>query len=146
MARATLRFGARSIFEATDLRIEGDDRIGLVGPNGSGKTSLLRVIAGEQELDAGALHVTRGIRIGYLPQDIAVEGGAKLIDFVLGSVPGRTALAEEIEAADIGEEPSLRYADYAQWQRAVLSDEVGMEPHMQYWCEVLGGELPVLEL
>ena len=100
MARATLRFGARSIFEATDLRIESDDRIGLVGPNGSGKTSLLRVIAGEQELDGGALHMTRGIRIGYLPQDIAVEGGAKLLDFVLGSVPGRTALAEEIEGAE----------------------------------------------
>ena len=107
MARATLRFGARSIFEGTDIRIEGDDRIGLVGPNGSGKTSLLRVIAGEQELDGGALHITRGTRIGYLPQDIAVDGGNRLLEFVLSSVPGRAQLARRIEAAEAAMETAM---------------------------------------
>lgn len=100
MARGTLRFGARSIFEGADLRIEADDRIGVVGPNGSGKTSLLRVLAGEQELDGGALQVSRGTRIGYLPQDIAVNGGTQLLEFVISSVPGRTEISRQIEAAE----------------------------------------------
>ena len=40
----------------------------------------------------------------------------------------------------------LRYADYAVWQREMLADEARMEPHLVYWREALGGELPVLEL
>ena len=44
------------------------------------------------------------------------------------------------------ESTSLRYSDYAEWQHELLSDEALMEPHVQYWQETLGGELPVLEL
>ena len=88
----TLLFGSRVIFEGLGLRLDERDRIGLIGPNGSGKTSLLRVMAGEQEIDRGSLDTARGVRVGYLPQELVVAGGRSLLDFVLSSVPGRAAL------------------------------------------------------
>jgi len=97
---AALRFADRVIVEGLSLRIAEQDRIGLIGPNGSGKTTLLRIIAGEQALDRGRVERRRGLRVGYLPQDLAVEGGRTLRDFVLTSVPGRASLDEEHAAAE----------------------------------------------
>ena len=93
----SLGFGSKQIVDGLNLRIGEQDRIGLVGPNGSGKSSLLRVIAGEQGIDAGAVRLSKGLRLGYLPQDIHLEGGRTLIDFVLQSVPGREALEAALD-------------------------------------------------
>ena len=87
-----LAFGKKTIVKDLSLRIAAGDRIGLVGPNGSGKTSILRLVAGEQQPDYGEVRKANGIRIGYLPQDLAVEGGKPLLDFVVQSVPGRAEL------------------------------------------------------
>src|SRR5688500_3758245 len=95
-----LRFAGRVIVDGLSLRIAEDDRVGLIGPNGSGKTTLLRIIADQQGIDRGRIERRRGLRIGYLPQDLAVEGGATLRDFVLSSVPGRLQLDAEHEAAE----------------------------------------------
>ena len=54
------------------LRLGHGDRVGLIGPNGSGKTTLLKIIAGEQEIDDGKVTRANGVRVGWLPQDIAV--------------------------------------------------------------------------
>src|ERR1700761_3813543 len=62
-----LRAGARILLEPTSLRVQAGDRIGLVGRNGAGKTTSLRVLAGESAPHAGAVEVTGPI--GYLPQD-----------------------------------------------------------------------------
>jgi len=96
----SLFFADRMIFDQVDLRLGAHDRIGLVGPNGSGKTSLLKVIAGVQEIDDGKVTVARGVRVGWLPQDLALEGGRTLRDFVLGSVPGRAELDRDLEATE----------------------------------------------
>jgi ATP-binding cassette, subfamily F, member 3 len=96
----TLFYADRMIFDEVDLRLGHGDRIGLIGPNGSGKTSLLRVIAGDQEIDDGQVVRARGIRIGWLPQDLAVAGGRTLRDFVLSSVPGRVELDRELADAE----------------------------------------------
>jgi ATP-binding cassette subfamily F protein 3 len=96
----TLSFGARTIVDGLGLRIAEHDRIGLIGPNGSGKTTLLRLLASEQEPDKGVVQRAARVRVGYLPQDIAVEGGRTLIDFVLSSVPGREQLDEELTATE----------------------------------------------
>jgi ATP-binding cassette, subfamily F, member 3 len=92
----TLLFGSRVIFEDLGLRLDERDRIGLIGPNGSGKTSLLRVMAGEQEIDRGSVDRARGVRVGYLPQELVVAGGRTLLDFVVSSVPGRVTLDREL--------------------------------------------------
>jgi ATPase subunit of ABC transporter with duplicated ATPase domains len=62
-----LRAGARILLEPTTLRVQAGDRIGLVGRNGAGKTTSLRVFAGESAPHAGGLEVTGPV--GYLPQD-----------------------------------------------------------------------------
>jgi ATP-binding cassette subfamily F protein 3 len=94
----TLFFADRMILEAVGLRLGHGDRVGLIGPNGSGKTTLLKVIAGDQEIDDGTVTRARGVRVGWLPQDLVVRGGRTLIDFILSSVPGRIALDEELAA------------------------------------------------
>jgi ATP-binding cassette, subfamily F, member 3 len=96
----TLFFGDRLIFDAVGLRLGHGDRIGLIGPNGSGKTTLLKLIAGVQEVDDGTITRANGVRVGYLPQDIAVASGRSLIDMILSSVPGRKELDEQLAAAE----------------------------------------------
>ncbi len=62
-----LRAGSRILLSGATLRVQGGDRIGLVGRNGAGKTTLMRVLAGEAEPYTGAVGVTSPV--GYLPQD-----------------------------------------------------------------------------
>ena len=107
----TLLFGSRVIFEDLGLRLDERDRIGLIGPNGSGKTSLLRVMAGEQEIDRGSVDRARGVRVGYLPQELVVAGGRTLLDFVVSSVPGRVTLDRELAEAEAELEAAGKSAD-----------------------------------
>jgi ATP-binding cassette subfamily F protein 3 len=96
----SLYFADRAIVEELGMRISEHDRIGLVGPNGSGKTTLLRLMAGEQQADGGTITPRKGVRIGYLPQDLVIEGGRTLRALVLDSVPGRATLAGELAEAE----------------------------------------------
>src|SRR6266851_3608916 len=63
------RYGHKLLFEAADLLITPRDRVGLVGANGTGKSSLLKILAGVETLDYGNVSVAKGISAGYLPQD-----------------------------------------------------------------------------
>jgi ATP-binding cassette subfamily F protein 3 len=98
LENVSLSFGKKEIVRDLGLRLADGDRVGLIGPNGSGKTTLLRLLAGEQLPDHGAVRRAGGLRIGYLPQDIAVVGDRTLLDFVLSSVPGREDIADAVEA------------------------------------------------
>jgi ATP-binding cassette subfamily F protein 3 len=62
-------FGALDVFSGIDLRIEAGDRIGFVGANGAGKTTVLRILAGTETQTAGEVSRKRGLTVGYLPQD-----------------------------------------------------------------------------
>ncbi len=63
-------FGARCIFSAVNLSLPKQVRVGIIGRNGEGKTTLLRVIAGELEHDSGEIHIASDIRLGYLSQGL----------------------------------------------------------------------------
>ncbi len=101
LEKVSLWFGDRPIVEDLDLRVAEHDRIGLVGPNGSGKSTLLKLLAGEQPPDAGKVVLRRGLRLGYLAQDLVVGGGKTLIDFVLSSVPGRADLDRQLAEVEV---------------------------------------------
>ncbi|MGA2071077.1 MAG: ribosomal protection-like ABC-F family protein [Sedimentisphaerales bacterium] len=73
-----ISFGAQSIFERLDLKIYPAEKVGLVGPNGCGKTTLLKMILGKLAPDAGEVHQRKGLRFGYLPQE-PVFGGEKTV-------------------------------------------------------------------
>jgi ATP-binding cassette subfamily F protein 3 len=61
-------FGSRSILHGLDLDVEPGARLGVIGPNGGGKSTLIRILAGEETADAGEVTQRRGLVIAYLPQ------------------------------------------------------------------------------
>ena len=69
LSSAGKRFGPKVLFENLDWMITPRDRVGLVGANGTGKSTLLKVLAGLESLDYGEMSSARGITAGYLPQD-----------------------------------------------------------------------------
>jgi ATP-binding cassette subfamily F protein 3 len=96
ISRLSLAFLGKTIFQDVGLQVNSGDRIGLVGPNGSGKTTLLRLITGEATPDAGEITRAKGIRIGYLPQDVRAGLSGHVLESVLDSIPKRKTLTHEI--------------------------------------------------
>ena len=68
----TINFLGREIFRDLTWAIGDRVRVGLIGPNGAGKSSLLRAIAGELTPESGQVVRARGLRVGFLPQDIVL--------------------------------------------------------------------------
>ena len=69
-----LAFGYQRLLEGVTLSISPGEKIGLVGRNGCGKTSLLKILAGASDADAGEISRRRGLRVGYLPQEFELDG------------------------------------------------------------------------
>jgi ATP-binding cassette, subfamily F, member 3 len=63
------RYGPRILFENTDWLVTPNERAGIVGANGTGKSSLLKVLAGIEGLDSGVMTTQKGVTLGYLPQE-----------------------------------------------------------------------------
>ena len=68
-----LAYGYQRLLESVTLTLGEGEKVGLVGRNGCGKTSLLRILAGHQNPDAGEVSRRRGLRIGYLPQEFEMD-------------------------------------------------------------------------
>lgn len=75
LSGAGKRFGHKLLFEELDWLVTPKERAGLVGGNGTGKSTLLKVIGGLEPLDYGSMSTAKGLRVGYLPQDgLTVSG------------------------------------------------------------------------
>src|SRR5262245_34509024 len=68
-----LAYGHQRLLEGVTLAVAPGEKVGLVGRNGCGKTSLLQIIAGETQPDSGDITRRRGLRVGYLPQEFALD-------------------------------------------------------------------------
>jgi ATP-binding cassette, subfamily F, member 3 len=79
LVNISLQFNGKYLFRDINYRISSGDRISLVGANGTGKTSILRIINGEIEPESGNLHKQKNISIGYLPQDQVTHSGRTLL-------------------------------------------------------------------
>src|SRR5437660_12307675 len=80
LSAAGKRFGPKILFENLDWLITPRDRIGLVGANGTGKSTLLKVLAGLESLDYGSMTAMKGITAGYLPQDGLTLSGRSVFE------------------------------------------------------------------
>ncbi|MBW1789976.1 MAG: ABC-F family ATP-binding cassette domain-containing protein [Deltaproteobacteria bacterium] len=98
--KLSVHFVERQLFEDVGFQVEPGDRIGLVGPNGSGKTTLLRLLNGEVQPDSGEIRVQKGIRIGYLPQDVHESVEGLLLDSVIAAIPGRSDRERDLAGAE----------------------------------------------
>lgn len=75
-------FGEKKIFDDVSYGIHEDDKIGIIGINGTGKTTLLKMIAGLEETDEGNIIKQNGLRITYLPQNPEFPEGATILNYV----------------------------------------------------------------
>ena len=91
-------YGDDEVFSGVNLEVSERARIGIVGPNGSGKTSLLKLLVEELEPDAGTVHWTRGVRVGYVPQIPRAVTGGSLNDEVMTAFDRVRGLEQDIEA------------------------------------------------
>jgi ATP-binding cassette subfamily F protein uup len=82
LSNAHLAYGHVALLDATGLALEPGERLGLIGRNGAGKSSLLKVVAGLEKLDDGLLQMTQGLRICYVPQEPVFEPGHSVFDAV----------------------------------------------------------------
>ena len=83
LADVTKGFGAHTVLSEVTLGIGPRSRIGLVGPNGVGKTTLLRLLAGLDEPDGGSVvRAPASLAVGYLPQETDARSGETLLDYL----------------------------------------------------------------
>ena len=102
-------FGAEDLFSDLSFGIPHHGRVGLVGANGVGKSTLLRILVGEEEASGGTVHRSRNCVIGYLPQEARLESERTLWDEVLTVFDSTLSLQQELhrmEARLAGKEVS----------------------------------------
>src|SRR5258708_2866468 len=94
---ASKRFGPKILFEELDWLVTTGERTGLVGANGTGKSTLLKILAGIDSLDGGSQTVMKGVTFGYLPQDGLSLSGRSVFAECMTVFAGLRALEEEQE-------------------------------------------------
>lgn len=129
LQNVSMRFGGPAVLDRVTLRMSRGERICLLGRNGEGKSTLMKLISGELSPDAGAIMRQPGLRVGYLPQDLPTTLGGTVLDAV-------------------GQQPEPRLEKHAAavddaWRRLQLAErmveQLGLDPAAA--CEQLSGGL-----
>lgn len=102
-------FPDKTLFENISFKLAEGMRVGLVGPNGAGKSTLLKIILGLDSPDKGTVKVSKGVSIGYLPQEIVVGSDQSIIEEVLNAFPEVSRLETEIH--EVGEAIAVDYSN-----------------------------------
>ncbi|WP_224369811.1 ABC-F family ATP-binding cassette domain-containing protein [Hyalangium versicolor] len=155
-ANVQLTFGSRTVFEGLTLTIEEGERVGLVGVNGSGKSSLMKILAGVSRPDAGELQLRRGARVTYLPQEPEFpEGSTVASELSVAQGPLKEALTAHAELSRKLETTPAEAHEKLLEQLSALSDRIeqlggwGTEHHAKTLLDRLGvkdWERPVAQL
>lgn len=93
-------FGAVDVFDGINIAVPQNARIAIVGPNGVGKTTLLRILAGEDSPSQGSVHSARGLKIAYLPQTAVGDIPGTLWDFCLMAFENLLAMGAQLQTLE----------------------------------------------
>ncbi len=99
LENVTKSYGDRLLFGDITFGVDEGDKIGIVARNGTGKSTLLRIIAGEESADSGNVVFRNGVRVGFLPQDPLFKPGMTVMDAALDSDDPVAAIVRRYEAA-----------------------------------------------
>ena len=138
-----VHYGADIIFSGINLDINERARIGIVGPNGGGKTSLLRVLVGEQDANEGLISRSNGLAVGYVPQHPQMDINGTLREEVMRAFEEVISVEKQLEIASSNashsSESGLEYAELLEryeslggydYERTVerIVDGLGLKP------------------
>lgn len=103
-----LAYGHQTLLDGVTLAVEGGEKVGLVGRNGCGKTSLLKILAGENQPDTGGISKRRELRIGYLPQEFELDPAVSVQENIAA---GAADVVEAIRRYEEGEGTETQLAE-----------------------------------
>lgn len=101
---AQLAYGHWALLDHADFSLEARERVGLIGRNGTGKSSLLRILAGLERPDDGALQVQGGVRVTYVPQEPLLDEAATVFDAASAGLRDAILARERYERGGEGED------------------------------------------
>ena len=97
LSNAHLAYGHVALLDNAAFSLDAGERLGLIGRNGAGKSSLLKIVAGLERPDDGLLQLTQGLRIRYVPQEPVFDAGASVFDLVSEGVAEAKSLRQQYE-------------------------------------------------
>ncbi|HNW64554.1 MAG TPA: ATP-binding cassette domain-containing protein [Piscinibacter sp.] len=124
LSNAHLAFGHVALLDGAAFSLESGERLGLIGRNGAGKSSLLKIVAGLEKPDDGLLQLTQGLRICYVPQEPLFDAAASVFDVVSEGVAEaksvRSAYEEHAPGVDLDAlQTRIEALDAWNWEQRV---------------------------
>ena len=138
----SLAFRGVPLLDAVSKTVEAGQKIGLLGRNGTGKTTLLRLIAGEQEADNGGASLAADATVSFLPQDVPADLAGRVLDVVRGPLGPRvsaglledwqaeTQARQTLEPMDLDAEAEVATLSAGKKRRVLLARAVVTEPDL----------------
>lgn len=131
----SIRLGGKTILAHVDLKIDQGEIVTIVGPNGSGKTSLLRAILGATRSSQGSIRLKPGLRIGYVPQKLHIDQTLPMSVLRFLNLPTRIApdaARSALDQAGAAEYQNAQMTDLSggQFQRVLLARALLNDPEL----------------
>ena len=98
----SLNFGLKPLLDDVTLYLSQGDKVGLIGINGTGKSSFLRVLAGQQPPDQGSVTRDPNVQVCFLPQNPPMEAGATVVGGCCGTTPEHIAALRQVKEEVLG--------------------------------------------